>query len=260
MSDTDKSFWGHLDDLRSVLFKMAVVLAIFMAGFFYFMPWLFDNVILAPCNGDFFLYRLFAGITRSIPGLEQFSTTDFHVEIVNLNLTAQFFLHISLSFWLALVFAVPLMLYFLWTFVRPALYEREVRGARIAFSLGSIMFYLGVAVGYFIVFPITLRFLFTYELSTTIHNQLSLDSYMDNFLMLNLIMGLVFELPLVAWLLSAIGILKRRFLTKYRRHAIVVLLVLAAVITPTGDPFTLTIVFLPLYLLYELSALIIKKE
>lgn len=260
MSDTDKSFWAHLDDLRSVLFKMAVVLAIFMAGFFYFMPWLFDNVILAPTHGDFVLYRLFAQITGNIPGMEEFSTTDFNVEVINLNLTAQFFTHINLSFWLALVFAVPLMLYLLWTFVRPALYEREIRGARIAFSLGSVMFYLGLAVGYFIVFPITLRFLYTYELSSTIHNQLSLDSYMDNFLMLILIIGLVFELPLVAWVLSAIGLLKRQLLTRYRRHAIVVLLILAAVITPTGDPFTLMIVFLPIYVLYEISILIVRKE
>ena len=244
MAETDKSFWGHLDDLRKVLFKMAGVLAVFMAGFFYFMPWLFDNVIMAPCHGDFALYRLFADITGSIPGLEAFSTSDFNVEIINYNLTAQFFTHINLS---------------LWTFVRPALYEKEVRGARIAFALGTVMFYLGVAVGYFLVFPITMRFLFTYQLSTTIHNQLSLDSYMDNFLMLNLVMGLVFELPLLAWTLSAIGILRRKFFSRYRRHAVVVLLVLAAVITPTGDPFTLMIVFLPLYLLFEVSALIVKK-
>ena len=152
-----------------------------------------------------------------------------------------------------------MLLYLLWTFVRPALYEKEVRGARIAFALGTVMFYLGVAVGYFLVFPITMRFLFTYQLSSTIHNQLSLDSYMDNFLMLNLVMGLVFELPLLAWALSAIGILRRKFFSRYRRHAVVVLLVLAAVITPTGDPFTLMIVFLPLYLLFEVSALIVKK-
>lgn len=259
MAETDKSFWGHLDDLRKVLFKMAGVLAVFMAGFFYFMPWLFDNVIMAPCHGDFALYRLFADITGSIPGLEAFSTSDFNVEIINYNLTAQFFTHINLSLWLAVVFAFPVLLYLLWTFVRPALYEKEVRGARIAFALGTVMFYLGVAVGYFLVFPITMRFLFTYQLSSTIHNQLSLDSYMDNFLMLNLVMGLVFELPLLSWTLSAIGILRRKFFSRYRRHAVVVLLVLAAVITPTGDPFTLMIVFLPLYLLFEVSALIVKK-
>ena len=122
------------------------------------------------------------------------------------------------------------------------------------------MFYIGLAVGYFLVFPITLRFLYTYQLSGAITNSLSLDPYMDNFMMLNLIMGITFELPLLAWALSSIGLLRRQFFKRYRRHAIVVLLILAAVITPTGDPFTLMIVFLPIYLLYEASAIIVKKE
>ena len=116
------------------------------------------------------------------------------------------------------------------------------------------MFFVGVAVGYFVVFPVTLRFLAEYKVSDMIPNQISLDSYMDNFLLLIFIMGLVFELPLVAWLLGKMGFLHREFFARYRRHAIVALLALAAFITPTGDPFTLTIVFLPLYLLYEMSA------
>lgn len=255
----DKTFWGHLDDLRKVLFKMAAVVGVFVVAFFVAMPWLFDHVILAPGNGDFPIYRLFARITDGLPGAGQFST-DFHVDLINYRLASQFFTHMSLSFWFALVFAFPALLYLLWTFIRPALYEREVRGARMAFSLGTLMFYLGMAVSYFVIFPVTLRFLYTYELSQSIHNQLSLDSYMDNFLMMNLVMGIVFELPLLAWTLSAVGLLRRSFFRRYRRHAIVVLLILAAIITPTSDPFTLMLVFLPLYLLYEVSALIVKKD
>lgn len=120
------------------------------------------------------------------------------------------------------------------------------------------MFFLGVAVGYFVVFPITLRFLADYHVSELIPNQISLDSYMDTFLMLIFILGIVFELPLLSWLLGKLGVIHREFFRKYRKHAIVILLILAAIITPTGDPFTLTIVFLPLYLLYELSALLVK--
>ena len=152
------------------------------------------------------------------------------------------------------------MLYFLWSFIKPALYANEIKGARTAFVFGSVMFFIGIAVGYFLIFPITLRFLYEYQLSATIENQLSLDSYMDTFLMLIFLMGLMFELPLLAWTLSAIGLLKRKMLCRYRRHAVVVLLVLAALITPTGDPFTLSLVFLPLYLLYELSILIVRKN
>ena len=113
------------------------------------------------------------------------------------------------------------------------------------------MFFLGCAVGYFLVFPFTFRFLTEYQLSPLITNQISLTSYMGNFLMLIFVMGIVFELPLLAWLLSKLGLVTKTFFRKYRKHAVVVLLVLSAVITPTGDPFTLMIVFLPLYLLYE---------
>lgn len=256
----EKSFWSHLDDLRGVLFRMAAVVAIFAAVLFFFMPKIFDSVILAPCHGDFILYRLFSKITASSDLLPDFSTEGFSVNLININLATQFFTHISFSFWMALVCAFPFMLYFIWSFLSPALYPNERRGARTAFLLGTSMFYIGVAVGYFVVFPITLRFLYDYQLSAEIANTLTLDSYIHNFLMMNLVMGIVFELPLLAWVLSAMGLLKRGFFSKYRRHAIVALLILAAVITPTADPFTLTIVFLPLYLLFELSAFFVKKE
>ena len=255
----EMSFWDHLDVLRGVLIKIAVVVIAMAIVFFALMPSIFDNVILAPCRGDFVLYRLFASITQGIPGLPQFDTQGFHVELINIQLASLFFIHMSTSFWLALVFSFPLVIYLLWTFVAPALYENEKRGIKRAFAFGNLMFFLGVAVGYFVVFPVTLRFLADYHVSAMVPNQISLDSYMDTFLMLIFIMGIIFELPLLAWLLGNIGVLKRSFFKKYRKHAIVALLVLAAFITPTGDPFTLTIVFLPIYLLYEMSALLVKK-
>ncbi|MEG2819829.1 MAG: twin-arginine translocase subunit TatC, partial [Muribaculaceae bacterium] len=131
-------------------------------------------------------------------------------------------------------------------------------GIKRAFLFGNLMFFLGVSVGYFVVFPITLRFLAEYQVSEMVPNQISLDSYMDNFLMMIFVMGIIFELPLLAWALSAIGVLHRDFFKKYRRHAIAVLLILAAVITPTGDPFTLMIVFIPLFALFEMSAFFVK--
>ena len=255
----EMSFWEHLDVLRGVLIKIAVVLVVLAIVFFALMPTIFDNVILAPCKGDFVLYQLFEKLTAGIPGLPQFTTEGFHVELINIQLASQFFIHMSTSFWLALVFSFPIVIYLRWTFVSPALYEHEKRGIKRAFGFGNLMFFLGVAVGYFVVFPVTLRFLADYHVSAMVPNQISLDSYMDSFLMLIFIMGIIFELPLLAWLLGKIGVLKRSFFKKYRRHAIVVLLILAAFITPTGDPFTLTIVFLPIYFLYELSAWLVKK-
>lgn len=253
----EMSFWDHIDALRAVLIRIVIVLVAATIGLFCVMPYLFDNVILAPCHGDFVLYRLFERMTSSVPWLPQFTTGDFHVELINIKLASQFFIHMSSSFWLGLVLTFPIVLYLLWTFVAPALYPRERRGVKTAFLIGCLMFFLGVAVGYFVVFPVTLRFLADYHVSQLVPNQISLDSYMDTFLMLIFVMGVIFELPLVAWLLGSLGALHRGFFKTYRRHAVVVLLVLAAIITPTGDPFTLMVVFLPIYLLYEVSAYLV---
>jgi len=160
----------------------------------------------------------------------------------------------STSCWLAVIMAFPVIIYMLWGFVSPGLYEREKRGVRRAFIFGNMMFFIGVAVGYFLVFPLTLRFLADYRLSESIPNTISIDSYMDNFLMITLMMGVVFELPLLAWMLGKMGFLTRGFFVKYRRHAVVALLVVAAMITPTGDPFTLFVVFLPIYALWEFGS------
>ena len=255
----EMSFWDHIDALRAVLVRIVIVLVVMTLGLFFVMPALFDKVILAPCHGDFVLYRLFERMTSAVPWLPQFSTDGFNVELINIKLASQFFIHMSTSFWLALVLTFPIVLYFLWTFVAPALYPKEKKGVKTAFLVGCVMFFIGVAVGYFVVFPVTLRFLADYHVSLLVPNQISLDSYMDTFLMLIFIMGVIFELPLLAWLLGVLGILHRNFFRIYRRHAVVVLLVLAAIITPTGDPFTLMVVFLPIYLLYEISAFLVPK-
>ncbi len=250
----EMGFWDHAEVLRGVLLRVAAVVLVLMTAFFMAMPYLFDNVILAPCRGDFVLYRLLDGISVSGIVTEGGRAVDFNVNLINIQLASQFFIHMSTSFWLAIVFSFPIIIYQLWGFVAPGLYEEEKRGVRGAFIAGNAMFFLGVAVGYFLVFPLTLRFLADYQLSALVPNQISLDSYMDNFMVLILVMGIIFELPLLAWLLGKAGILTRSLFSCYRRHAIVALLVLSAVITPTGDPFTLMVVFLPIYLLWEISA------
>lgn len=252
------SFWGHLDVLRGVLFRIVAVTLVIAIGLFITMHWIFDNIILAPCDGNFPLYLFFDYIS-SLTTEEPTSTT-FKVTLINIKLASQFFIHISTSCWLAITVAFPFIIYQLWTFISPALYENEKRGIKTAFFFGNIMFYLGVAVGYFLVFPLTLRFLADYQLSEAIPNTISLDSYMDNFFIITFMMGVAFELPLLAWLLGKMGFLSRDFFSKYRRHAIVVLLILAAMITPTGDPFTLSAVFFPIYFLWELSSRLVPKK
>jgi len=191
---------------------------------------------------------------------DEFFTQEFQIKLININLAAPFFIHISTAFWMSVVTAAPYVFFEIWRFVSPALYPNERKGVRKALGLGTVMFFVGVLLGYFMVYPLTLRFLSTYQLSATIENQISLNSYIDNFMMLVLCMGLAFELPLVTWLLSLLGLVHKTFLRKYRRHAVVIIVIVAAVITPTGDPFTLTVVAVPLYLLYEMSILMIKDK
>ena len=259
-ADKELTFWDHLDELRKVLIRVLVVWFVLAVAYFVAMPWLFDRVILAPCNNDFIFYDLLRSIGEKLDLRDEFFTQEFHVKLVNINLAAPFLIHMSTAFWMSVVTAMPYLFYEVWRFISPALYPNEMRGVRKAMAIGTVMFFVGVLLGYFMVYPLTLRFLSTYQLSGLIENQISLNSYIDNFMMLNLCMGAAFELPLLAWLLSLLGLVNKAFLRKYRRHAAVVIVILAAVITPTGDPFTLSVVAIPLYLLYELSILMIKDR
>ena len=260
MATSEMSFWDHLDVLRQVLFRVLGVWLVLAVGYFIVMPYLFDQVILAPCHNDFIFYQLLRDVGAYFNLSGDFFTQTFSVKLININLAAPFFIHMSTAFWMSVVTATPYLFYELWKFVSPALYPNERKGVKKALCLGSVMFFIGVAVGYFMVYPLTLRFLSSYQLSIAIENQISLNSYIDNFMMLVLCLGLAFELPLVTWLLSLLGIVHKDLLKKYRRHAIVLLVILAAVITPTGDPFTLTIVAIPLYLLYEFSIRMVKSK
>ncbi|MDE5662305.1 MAG: twin-arginine translocase subunit TatC [Muribaculaceae bacterium] len=254
-SEQQMSFWEHLDDLRRVLFRIIVVMAVLVVACFAFMPQIFDAVIMAPCSGTFPTYAFFDRVASAAGiGADLATDASFKVDIVSLELASQLFIHLSASCWTALMLGFPFIIYMLWTFVSPALYQHERRNARTAFVFGNVMFYLGVACGYFLIFPLAVRFLADYQLSGAIRPIVSLDSYMDNFFMLLIMMGVVFELPLIAWLLGRIGLVDRSFFTTYRRHAIVVLLIVAAIITPTGDPFTLFLAFIPIYALWEMSA------
>ena len=260
MSVQEMTFWDHLEELRWVLFRIIIALAIFAVGAFFIMPWFFDHIIMGPAKPDFVLYAWLCKLSHQFSFLPDFCDTNFHVDMINFELTAPFLRHLSTSGWVALVLICPYILFEIWRFVSPALYETEKKNVRWVFLLGSVMFFIGCFVGYMLIFPMTLRFLYTYTLSDIIHNEISLDSYLDNFISLILILGVVFEMPLISWLLSQIGILKRSFFRKYRRHAIVILVIAAAVITPTGDPFTLSLVFFPLYALYELSFFFVKED
>ncbi len=258
-SENEMSFWSHLEALRWVLMRIILVYLILVGCCFAAMPHIFNSVILGPTSSDFILYQWLGSLGGDGTFFPDFSSP-FKVDIINVKLASQFITHISTSFCLGFLLIFPYLITEVWMFVRPALYDNEKRSVMALLAFGVPMFYLGCATGYFIVFPFTFRFLAQYELSAEITNMISLGSYIDNFLMLVFVMGIVFELPFVTWILSKMGLVTSGFLKKYRRQAVVTLLVLAAIITPTGDPFTLMVVFVPLYLLYELSILLARRK
>ena len=203
------------------------------------------RVVLAPRSSDFFVYRWM--------GVEPFS-----LHLMNTGLTEQFMIHMKTALYAGLLLASPYVLYQLFRFVSPALYANERRYAVWIVLSAYVMFILGTAVDYLIIFPLTVRFLGTYQVSSDVANMLTIQSYVDTLISMSLVLGVVFELPVVCGLLGRMGLLSARLMQSYRRHAVVAILIVAAIITPTTDVFTLMVVALPIWLLYEASIGIVK--
>lgn len=238
------SFWDHLEELRGTLFRSIISVCVVSAVFMCFPKPLF-NAVLRPTRPDFPLYRL--------PGV------DFSMELINIELSAQFFVYLKVSVLCGVVLAFPYIIWEVWKFVAPALYDNERRPVRKAFLLSSGLFYLGVAVGYFVVLPVCLMFFMNFSVSDTIVNTISLGSYMSLFTSMVFLIGILFEFPTVIMVLSGIGVVDRPLLRKGRKYAFVIVLVLAAFITPS-DPFSMFVLAIPLYGLYELSILLCKNR
>ena len=244
MNDDNLTFWEHVDVLRGCLVRIIVVTVVCGLAAFNFKETLF-RIVLAPSRYSFVSYRLL-------------HASPFHINLVNIGLTEQFMIHVKTAFSFGFLVASPYVLYALYRFIAPALYRRERHYAVRVVLGGYVMFVLGLLVNYFIIFPLTVRFLGTYQVSSSVHNMLSLQSYIDTLLMMSLMFGILFEIPVISWLLALFGLLKAEWMQRYWRQALVAIVVIAAVITPTGDAFTLAIVSLPIWLLYEASILIVR--
>lgn len=251
------TFWDHLEELRHVLFHIAVAVVVLMLIAFLFKDELFA-IVLAPKNADFIIYHLFCRIADavSIPSL---CPETFYVKIINTQLATQFVTHMSVSFYAGFLLASPYVIYQLFRFVSPALYENERRYSTRVIGWGYLLFIMGVLLNYFLIFPLTFRFLATYQVSMEVENTITLSSYMDTLMMMSLMMGIVFEIPILCWLFAKLGFLTAGFMKRYRRHAIVIILIVGAIITPTSDVFTLMMVSVPMYLLYETSIWIVSR-
>lgn len=240
------TFWDHLDELRFVIIRMAIAVIAVSGVAFAFKDLLF-SIVLAPAQSDFFLFRWL-------------KAEPFHLQLMNTQLTEQFMIHVRVAIYAGILIVSPYILYLLFGFVSPALYQNEKRyGKAVVFS-AYVMFFVGTALNYFLIFPLTVRFLGTYQVSGSVANMLTISNYVDTMISMNLLMGLVFELPVVCWLAGKMNLIRRSQMRKFRRHAIVAILVVAAIITPTTDMLTLIVVSLPIWLLYEVSILLVKND
>lgn len=241
------TFWEHLDELRSVILRSLLVVVLAAVAAFCMKDWLF-SVVLAPRSSDFISYRLL--------GIDE----GFQISLMNTGLTEQFMTHMRVAVYAGLLLASPYVLYQLFGFIAPGLYQNERRAARWIAVSAYAMFLLGTLVDYLIIFPLTVRFLGTYQVSPDVTNMLTLQSYIDTLIGMSFVMGAVFELPVVCAILGKLGLINRKLMSQYRRHAIVAILVVSAIITPTTDAFTLIVVALPIWLLYEVSIWIVKPN
>lgn len=240
----EMSFWDHLEVLRGTLFR-SVLAIVLLSLVFLFIPEYLFRAVLWPTSAGFPLYR--------------WLHLDLNMQLVNIEVTAQFFVHLKVSVLCGVVLAFPYIIYEIWKFIAPALYDDEKRAVRKAFSLSSFLFYLGAAVGYIIVLPVCLVFFMNYSVSESVMNTISLSSYISLFTSMVFMIGLLFEFPTVVLVLSSLGLIGKKTLRSYRKHAFVVILILSALITPS-DPVSMFVLSIPLYALYEFSILICKDN
>lgn len=237
-----------------MLFRILGVAGLVTAVIFCFkdITW---SILIAPSEWDFCTYRWLETTMQAI-GID-FHFEEFHVNMIATDLSSQFMTHITTAVYLGLLGASPYILYELFRFISPALYESERRYSMQVAGIIYALFLLGVQMSYFVIFPISFRFLGTYSVSAKVVSNITLDSYISTFVSLTLVMGVVFQLPVIAFLLGKMGIITSKMLMRYRRHSFLMIMLLAAIITPP-DIMTLVLVTIPLYLLYEVSIRVVK--
>jgi sec-independent protein translocase protein TatC len=253
-SDEQKemTFWEHLDELRGTLWRVLIAIVVTSVAAFAFKDVLFDDIILAPKSKTFITYQVFCklGEWLSLPSL---CIDPSQFQLININLAGQFTSHMNISLVAGLILAIPYVLWELWRFIKPGLNEKEIRSSRGAVTVISLLFIMGVLFSYFIVAPLMISFLGGYTVSSAVSNQIALTSYVSSITLMTLLMGLLFELPVLVLFLTKIGIITPKYLRKYRKHTMIGILIVAGIITPSPDIFSQMVVAIPLYALFELS-------
>jgi len=249
----EMSFFEHIEELRWHLLRAAASVLIFTVIVFLLKDFVFQHVILGPTSPDFITYQLFCEY------LPQFCFYPQHLQIITRDIQEQFLSHIKVSLWLGFIVSFPYILFEVWRFIRPGLYKKEIIAARGMVFICSVLFLSGVAFGYFIITPIAVTFLSTYSVSPEIANTTTLAALVNSITMFTIPVGLIFETPIVLYFLAKIGLVSSDFLVQYRKHSFVVIIIVAAVITPSPDVFSQMLVAIPLYMLYEVSIIVVKR-
>jgi sec-independent protein translocase protein TatC len=248
----EMTFWDHLEDLRGSLFRSIIAIFVFSIVAFIFKRVIFDGIILAPKDNNFITFRILCKLGKML-STDSFCFKTATINLINIELSGQFMSHMMISLILGLIVATPYIVWELWRFISPGLTENERKNTRGAVLVISGLFYSGVLFSYFLVVPLMVNFLGNYQVSESVVNQIALNSYTSSVTMMTLIMGLIFEFPVVVIFLTKVGIITPALLKKYRKHTAVAILIIAGLITPSPDVFSQLIVALPLYGLYEIS-------
>jgi sec-independent protein translocase protein TatC len=256
-SGKEMTFWDHLTELRKRLIRIVLAWIIMTVVAFSYSRFIFDEILLAPKDTSFITYRWLCKLGELIH-VDSLCLPPMSLTIINLNLSGQFMTDMTVSMFSGLILAFPIIVFQVWQFVMPALYITERRYARVAVFVMSLLFIIGILFSYFLMVPWTLNFLGTYQVSSMVANQISLSSYISTVTTTIFSVGVIFELPVVVYVLSKIGIVTPAFLKKNRKYAFVIILILAAIITPP-DVFSQIMVTVPLYSLYEISILVAKR-
>lgn len=254
--EAEMSFFQHLEVLRWHLIRSCIAIVVFTGVAFSYYDFLFDTIILGPKNPSFWTYRMMCKLADKFNLGDGYCIRDIHFNIINTDMAGQFTLQINSSLLAGVVLGFPYLLYELWRFIKPGLTDKERTSASGFVFYATLLFVLGILFGYFIIAPLSITFLANYTVSSIIQNQITIDSYLSSVATLTLGTGVVFELPILIFILSKLGIMTPRFMRSSRRYAMVIILIVAAVITPTPDILTMMTVAFPLFILYEISIVI----
>lgn len=252
----EMSFFDHIDAFRGHIVRAVIaVLALSIIAFFN-KYLLFDVILFGPIHTDFWTYQVLCDLSHQFTNSDEFCIKEMGFTLSNISMSGQFSEHIFISFISGIILAFPFILWEVWRFIKPALSVKEIKYARGLVFFSSMLFFIGILFGYFFLSPLSINFLGSYKVSELVSNEINLDSYVSFIATLTFATGLVFEMPILVYFLAKIGILSSGWMRKSRRYAIVVIMILAAVLTPSPDIASMVLMFIPLYSLYEVSILV----